>query len=167
MNWLYQCGSVASKTIKHLPLNLALYEKRKNVEYNDDYGTCEETYVTLLVYPGEIPFSEISFILGLTPTRTSKKQDFPRKRVNGWFYSTQKIIQSRDCRRHIDFILDQIIERKDAVRYLKQKGVKIEMTCCWHSASGHGGPTISPYQMKKLVELDIEIWWDIYFSDED
>jgi hypothetical protein len=37
----------------------------------------------------------------------------------------------------------------------------------WDSKSGEGGPTISPVQMKRLAELGIELWFDVYFDGEE
>jgi hypothetical protein len=48
-----------------------------------------------------------------------------------------------------------------------QEGFKIDITSFWVSTSGNGGPTISPYQMRRLADLEIEIWWDIYFYDDE
>ena len=43
----------------------------------------------------------------------------------------------------------------------------MDICCFWLSASGHGGPTVSPKQMAKLVELNLEVWWDIYYFDDE
>jgi len=32
----------------------------------------------------------------------------------------------------------------------------------WISKQGHGGPTISPAQSKRLAELDLELFFDFY-----
>jgi hypothetical protein len=42
-----------------------------------------------------------------------------------------------------------------------------DITCYWVSRSGQGGPWLMPDQMRQLGALNIDIWWDVYFSNED
>ncbi|ELA8118516.1 DUF4279 domain-containing protein [Vibrio parahaemolyticus] len=137
------------------------------MDYIDDYKSCNRTYATLLIYPGEISADTVTHLLGLEPTRTSKAEDFPVKIVNGWFLSSKGHVQSKDSRRHIDYLLGLILPLKDKLEELKDTGACIEICCYWESASGNGGPTMSPPQMSILGELEIELWWDIWFSEHD
>lgn len=51
-------------------------------EYNDDYATCERTYVTLCVYHESQPSASVTEALGLVPDRTidahMSAQGFPK-----------------------------------------------------------------------------------------
>lgn len=49
---------------------------------------------------------------------------------------------------------------------LQARGCEIDITNYWVSG-GQGGPWLMPCQMLKLGALNIDIWWDIYFSEED
>ena len=42
----------------------------------------------------------------------------------------------------------------------------MSFACFWKSACGQGGPMISPGQVRKLGELNVELWLDIYGPDE-
>ena len=137
------------------------------MKYLDNYQACNRTYATLLIYPGEASIESISFTLGLKPTHTSEAQDLPRKKLRGWFLSTQESINSKDSRRHIDHLIDLILPLIEKLDKLRESGVRIEICCFWESASGNGGPTMSPTQMKALGELNLELWWDIWFSDDE
>jgi hypothetical protein len=141
-------------------------------EYIDDYGTCSETYATLRVYHDALPPTEVTARLGLEPDDQQFKgiprpnRDRPAP-INGWFLSSEHKVKSRDSRRHIDWLVSQIVGRRDEVEAMLSDGFRIDISSYWASRSGHGGPTISPYQMQRLARLGIEVSWDIYFYDED
>lgn len=75
-------------------------------------------------------------------------------------------MQSRDVRRHLDWILERLLPAKDKLQALKAEGVEAAVSCYWLSVYGHGGPTLSPQQMRGLVEFGLECWFDCYSSGE-
>jgi hypothetical protein len=137
---------------------------------DDDYPTCARTYATLCVYPGEVDPAEITDRLGIEPSswqrrgEVTERADRPPKvaTINGWFLGSKGRVESRDSRRHIDWLLDRVMPRAEAVRSLREKGCQMVINCYWLSRSGHGGPMIPPAQMMRLAELDIELWFDFY-----
>ena len=136
-----------------------------NMKYDDEYSACKETYTTLLIYPGKNHPDKITELLEIEPSNISIKGEGKRgRKQNGWFLTTQDEIESKDCRRHIDWLLDIIEPKSKLLLQLQSEGVRIEFTCFWVSVSGNGGPTLSPPQMKRLAILNIEIWWDVYFE---
>ncbi len=142
--------------------------------YHDDYKTCEETFATLCIYPGEVDPDEVTKRLKITPTSSQKKRDAlyiqnsaPVKIPSAWFLSSKTQVSSKDLRRHIDFILDKIIPKAYALHGLKELGSEVKLSCYWVSKHRHGGPIISPCQMKKLVLLDIELDFDLYFFGQE
>lgn len=137
------------------------------MEYNDDYATCERTYAALRIYPGDFTPDFVTETLEVNPSRLQKSEEaLPGKtKLNAWFLSTKGILTSRDSRRHIDWITDQLMGKEDALKSLQEKGVAMDISCFWLSTSGHGGPCLSPEQMRRLAQLNLEIWWDIYFED--
>ena len=86
---------------------------------------------------------------------------------NAWFFSSKGKITSKDLRRHLDFILDHLVPKTDDLHKLQQFDSKMCISCYWLSKYGHGGPTISPDQMRKLALLNLELWFDMYFLNED
>ena len=52
------------------------------------------------------------------------------------------------------------------MKALHARGCKADISSFWMSV-GQGGPWLMPEQMLKLGALDIDIWWDIYFADDD
>jgi hypothetical protein len=144
----------------------------KTPEYIDKYSACAETFSTLRVYHDSISPSEVTARLGIGPTRQTVKGERRGKSSkvfanNGWFLESSKSVDSRDSRRHIDWIVDRLWNRKEEIPKMLQEGFRIDINSFWVSTSGNGGPIISPYQMGRLADLEIEIWWDIYFSDDE
>jgi hypothetical protein len=89
------------------------------------------------------------------------------KSHNGWFISTKGKIKSRDSRRHIDWILDKIEPETETILKLQKDGYSMDIMSYWGSATGNGGPTISPEQMSRLVRMNLSVWWDVYFEGEE
>lgn len=136
--------------------------------YNDNYETCSETYVTLRIFSEEQHPNELTEYFGIEPTKTQVKGQKNELRTNkliernGWFLSTEGKINSKDSRRHIDFLADKLLPINSKIKELIEKNVKMDISCYWLSETGQGGPTLSPQQLTKLADLGIELWFDIY-----
>ena len=50
-----------------------------------------------------------------------------------------------------------------SVKMLRQ-GHRLDISCYWLSQSGHGGPTLTPDIMRRLAELVVPVWFDVYFT---
>lgn len=142
-----------------------------HTDYGDSFATCVETYSTLRVFSDDVAPDEVTRVLQIEPTESFRKGDSHsqgklRRKANGWFYSTQKLCDSKDTRRHIDMIVSKLEGKEEAVTSMQRQGCKLDITSYWVS-TGQGGPWLMPQQMLKLGRLGIEVWWDIYFSDED
>ena len=140
-------------------------------EYDDQYSACSETFSTLRVYHDIISPSEVTTRLGIQPTRQYVKGERRGSRskvfdFNGWFLASSETVDSLDSRRHIDWIVDQLWDRKKEIQKMLKEGFTIDISSYWVSTSGNGGPTISPYQMARLADLQIEVWWDIYVPND-
>lgn len=143
--------------------------------YDDGYPTCARTYATLCVYPGDVDPDAVTARLGLAPSswqrrgEASGRPDRPPRvaTLNGWFLGSRGHVDSRDSRRHVDWLLDRLEPNAEALRALQATGCRMYISCYWLSLSGHGGPTIPPPQMRRLAELDIELWFDFYGPYDD
>jgi ubiquitin C-terminal hydrolase len=129
--------------------------------YNDTYDTCNKTYVTLRLYSDRLSPQEITKFLGIEPSATFEK-DIEKANHNAWFLTSEGSINSKDSRRHIDFLADKLLPIRERLKILASQSAKIDISCFWSSESGQGGPTLSPQQLSKLAELEIELWFDIY-----
>ena len=132
------------------------------MEYDDEYSACDDTYATLCIYPGGLRPEFVTEYIGLEPSRVSYESNEERKKFNGWFLTSQDELESKDSRRHIDWLLDKIeFKRKEIIEF-QNRNFEMYIFCMWASKSGNGGPTISPKQMKRLVSLNLEVSWDVY-----
>lgn len=141
-----------------------------SADYDNDYATCARTHAGLRIYHDQLDPDRVTGMLGIEPTRTQVKGQVeirPSGReftppIGGWFLSTKGVVDSRDVRRHLDWILDRLVGRDEALQRLRAEGCRMDVFCYWLSAEGHGGPMLSPSIMRRLAELDLTIGFDIY-----
>jgi Domain of unknown function (DUF4279) len=140
--------------------------------YDDDYATCVSTSAGFRVMSENLRPESVTALLGLQPTRTQVRGELPQPaskypfKYGGWFLESLGHVRSRDSRRHIDWLLQQLSSKAAAIAELKAQGHLVDLCVYWESA-GQGGPTLGPSQMAKLGELGIELWFDIYFAGKD
>jgi hypothetical protein len=135
--------------------------------YDDDYATCRKTYATFRVF-GVDP-DEVSECLGRAPNKVQRKGALGASRqryaLDGWFLTSNGRVDSKDSRRHLDWLLDQLLPAKDALARLTLEGARVDIFCFWLSV-GQGGPTVSPEQARKLNELGLDLGFDVYFDKD-
>jgi hypothetical protein len=134
-----------------------------------DYPTCERTYATLRIYPELLDPSEVIARLGIEPSAWQRRGEARKPggrpaNLHGWFLSSDGVVESRDVRRHLDWLLSAIVPRADVICALQSEGCRMDVSCFWVSASGHGGPSVRPAQMGELARLGLELWFDVYLG---
>lgn len=140
--------------------------------YDDEYATCASTSAGLRVMSESLQPGVVTARLGVQPSRTQVHGELPRPaskhpfKYGGWFLESKGHIQSRDARRHIDWLLQQLRGKEVAIAEFKAEGHTVDVCVYWESV-GHGGPTLDPSHMIQLGELGIELWFDIYFPGKD
>ncbi len=147
---------------------------RIQTPYTEDYGTCAYTHVWLRIMHEDLNPDDVTQLLGVSPTETQRAGDpwLGKKpgrvyKKSGWTLSTEGIFTSRDARHHLDWILERVRGKVSAFTVFHARGYLVDVCCRWDSKSGHGGPTISPPQMRDLADLEVELWFDIYVGDLD
>jgi hypothetical protein len=136
-----------------------------------DYPTCHCTYATLRIYHESARPAVVSRSLGIRPSSVQMKGQ-PWKRygtsrvypISGWFLTSKSQLESYDSTKHILWLLTKVEKKKTRLERLKATGWWMDISVYWDSAWGHGGPTLSPNLLTVLAKLNIEIWFDIYFS---
>ncbi len=145
-----------------------------STSYSDDYPSCAGTDARLAISCDDFDADEISTRLGLAPTRLLKAGDVVANRIgrclavetSTWFLSSEGEVESRDLRRHLDWLLDRIEPSADELRALQQvQRLEMRVDCVWWSEDGHGGPTLSPIQMARLAALGLDCCLDINFFE--
>ncbi|WP_449105264.1 DUF4279 domain-containing protein [Pseudomonas mohnii] len=139
-----------------------------------DYETCAECYVRLMIFPGERHPDEITKLLQVQPSvaniageKVTNSRGLTREVKNStWFLSTESHISSRDIREHIDWLVQIIYPNRESLGKIQEMdGVKVTLKCVWFSLLGHGGPVLWPEQMRALADLDLELSFDVYFTE--
>ncbi|WP_425615793.1 DUF4279 domain-containing protein [Anatilimnocola sp. NA78] len=136
-----------------------------------DYPTCERTYITLRIYPESLDPSDVTARLGIEPSSWQRRGEsrqpgsLPAK-LHGWFLSSQGVVESRDMRRHLDWLLSIVESRANAILDLQSKSCRMDISCFWVSSSAHGGPSVLPGQMRELARLNLALDFDIYFGSD-
>lgn len=134
--------------------------------YDDQYKACLRTYCTLRIYTGEQNPDALSTILACQPTslwhKSSERGAKAVKPFNAWFLSSRGIIDSRESRRHLDYVLNVLENKKTQLDdYLQGQGYK-DVVCFWHSSGQQGGPALNAKHAAILADFDIDISWNIY-----
>ena len=135
-------------------------------DYNDEYPTCEGTYVDLCVYSSDLEPAAVTGLLGVAPSRSHRLGDRigsgPALKTHAWILSSEDLVSSRDVRRHVDWLLDQVDE-SGLIELTRDDRVRAVVSCFWSSKSGHGGPMLSPVQLGRLARTGLRIELDVYF----
>ena len=147
-------------------------KKSRRTPIDASYSSCESTYVEFLVYVDKDSAQAVSNILQLEPTKSQTKGDLivnsrgieRLAKTTYWILSSEGKILSKDIRHHLDWLLNQLLDKQFQLSRL-QSNTNMSMTvnCIWWS-TGSGGPTLWPEQMKMLSQLNLECTFDIYFE---
>jgi hypothetical protein len=141
--------------------------------YEDDHMSCDRTYASLRIFSKDTDPEAISAALGITPTRSfrmgepfSPRAQRPRP-SHGWLLCTDGLVESKDTRRHIDWLLDKVLPVAPAFARVTKGGTLADVFSFWVSARGQGGPMLSPWQMERLALLGLECIYDVYYRDNE
>lgn len=96
-------------------------------------------------------------------TALSAKMPERKATLSGWFLHTRLHVASDDAEKHIAWLCDRLEGKETSVRDLLARGWRINISCFWCSACGHGGPRLSPSLLSRLTKLGVEISFDVYF----
>lgn len=143
--------------------------------HDPEYGTCALTYATLRIYSGTVPPETMTAELGVKPDWTMTKghpHQLPSGRtreatISGWFLSSKGQVASKDLRDHLDWLLDRLRPAAVGLSVLQADEVRMDIFCRWDSASGHGGPSLDPEQMRLMAELNLQCGFDVYLAGDE
>lgn len=137
--------------------------------YDDSYGTCDRTCAKFLVYPDSIEPIEIGRRLKLEPTLMKARGEKLSVTSNGvaprhfWMISSEEHVISKDLRRHLDWLLDQITPASQQILSLQLEPCVMRISCVWWSAVGHGGPALWPKHLLAIGRLNLELDFELSF----
>lgn len=134
--------------------------------FNDGDTDVDRTCAELRIYPGDMHPSQVTGLLGISPTHvvavgepgaTNSLGRSPVGKVNGWFLSSEEYVKSKDVRRHLNWLIGKLRQSPDAIRTLQGKlGVQMYVFCAFWTKYGDGSATLWPEQMRALADLNLE-----------
>ena len=132
--------------------------------------TCLETFATLRVFSETMTPDSISRVLGVESTKSEPRDEHSKYRTrreqNYWACCTKDLLNSADGVAHLGKLTTLFAGKGQELDSLRAVGCEIDVCCYWVS-SGQGGPLLAIDIMQSLVELKLEIWWDVYFGEDD
>lgn len=132
---------------------------------------CAETFASLRLYGDALVPDEVTRLLHVEPTdRASKGAQLvassgkTRTAPTGrWILESRGHVDSIDLEQHITWLLDQM--ESAGITPAAIPGVsKADVFCYWLSATGQGGPELSPELLGRLAKLRLTLGLDIYFD---
>lgn len=152
---------------------MEMNSSNRTTPLNEAYPSCDRTCAELRIYPAQGDVAEVSAAMCLSPTESGNAGEV-RSTLSGksrtvkkthWVLSSEQFVTSKDLRTHLDWLLHRVSQNTAGLASLSQDGTKISIVCVWWSATGQGGPTLWPEQLRGLAELGIEVGFDIQFHD--
>lgn len=140
------------------------------------YPTCVRAVVNYMIYPEAETWQQISEILDIKPTNGHNKGEpsslarrgRPIAPLTMWGLSSEYVVESMDLRDHLNWLLEQLAPRKDAVLQLQlSEGLSMVVWCNWWSKSGYGGPAVWPEQLRVMSDLNLTLRIDCSFFPGD
>ncbi|GAA0811009.1 hypothetical protein GCM10009111_02860 [Colwellia asteriadis] len=130
---------------------------------------CTFTYATLRIFSSELSPEKITDLIGFNPTKVKainhdSKYKHERE-FNYWAFSTKNLSDSTDNVEHLEIILNNLQDKLEVMCNLHKLNCSTDIFCFWDS-NGQGGPSMTVDLMNRLVSLNLNISWDIYFDDE-
>lgn len=135
---------------------------------------CAKAFASLRLYGDELVPENISRLLRIEPSDsaakgsqfTSRSGKTRTARTGLWILSTEFHIESTNLEDHIEWLMDQM--EPAGVIPTDLPGVSWgDVFCYWLSATGHGGPELSPDLLARLGKLRLKLGLDIYFAHSD
>ncbi len=132
---------------------------------------CAHTFASIIITGKDFDPEVITSSIGVTPSYSFKKGDKRGESKNWdhsfWELSSKEFETSTDLGLHIEWLVSKILPYKDQFIELSKaiQPLNTYISCFWESKTGHGGPIFSPSLLRKIADLNLELWFDIYFAD--
>lgn len=141
----------------------------------EENPNCARTRASFRLVGDALDPDEVSAELGLAPTWTAAKdQEIPvgrqgrtsrRQSTGVWLLASEDHVDSTAVERHLVHLLDAVEPASAAVDALRRRQeLRADFFCYWPSATGHGGPEVSPGTLRRIAALDAALGFDFYKS---
>lgn len=129
---------------------------------------CVRTFATLRVFSPSMTAEEVTCVLGIEPSRTIRRDLGSRyehvRRFSHWRWSTEGKVSHLEPEVHIAAISALLRGKTDSLDALRKHGCILDVFCYWEF-SEQGAISLSLDSMRLLLELGLEITWDVYAQE--
>jgi hypothetical protein len=123
--------------------------------------------ITLKIYPGSLQPNEVSKLLDIDATTAVSREQmdeplgaygFRIGKVNGWFLESEKRVESRDPRKHLDWFLQHVERLRNKLGdLLSRPNCKACIDVIAWSADGGLAYTLHPPDLACLASLGVPV----------
>jgi len=143
----------------------------------DENPNCEKTFASFRLLGDKLDPDAATLVLTLEPTHAlAKGQSIPAGRIGKarvqptgyWSLSTADVVASTSLERHLLYLLDALEPSTAAIHALSDSDdIKADFFCYWLSATGNGGPEVSPETLGRIASLGASLGIDFYGPYDD
>jgi Domain of unknown function (DUF4279) len=145
----------------------------------DENPNCARTYAAFRLVGDSLDPQTGSRALDLEPNLARAKRRkiaagrigrARRQRTGVWSLSTENIVNSTSLERHLLHLLEAVEPAYAALHRLRRdESLRADFDCYWLSATGNGGPELSPETLGRIAALGASLGLDFYgpFDDSD
>lgn len=134
-------------------------------------SNCQETYASFRLGGHALNTGEVTTRIGLAPDfaiERGERRQGDDVRGGVWLLGTRGRLESTNVERHLILLLDMLEPRRDEVLAVAaEQGLSLDFFCFWVSATGHGGPEVSPETLARIAALHSSLGFDFYDGSSD
>jgi hypothetical protein len=112
---------------------------------------------------------------GLVPTFSCRKGEEYLSRAGQlrrptgiWAIGSECSVLSTSLEVHIQYLLERLEPRSDVIDRVRMEcALDGDLHCVWVSATGHGGPVLSPALLGRIAQLSLVLDFDYYGPYDD
>lgn len=128
----------------------------------EENPNCEYTHASFRLVGDSLVPQDIERRTGLTGDFGAERDQLRRSRAGRgirqptgvWYVSSEKRVCSTSLERHLLHLLEVVEPVKDELlAVIEEHGLSADFYCYWVSASGQGGPEVSPDTLRRISEL--------------
>lgn len=144
----------------------------------DENPNCAKTYATFRLRGDQLAAKEVTVRLDIEADFAFEKGELHssgrgqpvKQRIGVWYITSEGRLETTNTERHLLDLLEKLEPVKEELRAVVQRqSLVADFFCYWVSATGHGGPEVSPDTLRRIADLDARLGFDFYgpFADDD
>lgn len=135
---------------------------------------CQKTYAAFRLLGDLLNPIEITSRLGIIPSKAfAKGQVWDKAGIRNcatgiWKLSSKGHLETTSLENHLIFLLEQLEPiTSGIIQSIGELSLQADFFCYWLSATGHGGPILSPTVLRRISNLQASLSLDFYCLIED